>query len=141
MAKIVNTRNNGNPAIRYGEVVVNSKNVSPTTKVAVATTGTLITVAEVDSFDFFNVAQTSAGTDLIRLASGLAVGTEIVIFAVSAVTVSCEASYGQGINGGTDAQGVALAVNTSSIFRKVSSTRWICTSFSTAGSVTAPTPA
>jgi hypothetical protein len=141
MSKIVNSRNNGNPAIRFGEVLVNSKNVSPTTVVAVATTGTVIRQSDADAFDFFNVAQTSAGTDLIRLASNLPVGTTLEFFVVSAVTVRCEASSGQGINGGTDAQGVALTANTSAILRKVSATRWICTAFSTAGAVSNPTPA
>lgn len=140
MSRIVNTRNNGNSAVRTGEVLVNSKNVDPQTIVATPTAGTILSVAKNDSFDFFNVAQTSAGTDRIRLASGLPVGTTIEMFVVSAVAVGCEASSGQGVNGGTDAQFVSLTANTSAIFRKVSATRWICTAFSTAGAVTSPTP-
>lgn len=123
-----------------GFINVNSKNPDPITTVATAA-GVLIGLPDANPYDFFAVAQTSAGTDSVRLASELPVGTTLEFFAISAFTIKTVTSSGIGINGGTDAQGVAIAANTSAILRKVSATRWICTAFSTAGAVTAPTPA
>lgn len=141
MAKIFHIGNGGDPNIHSGVKQINFKNVKPTTVVAVPAPGTIIPVADFADFDFFVVAQTSAGTDEITLPTGLPVGATVELQATSAVVVTVEAGSGIGINGGTDTQGVALAANASMILRKVSATRIIATHFSTAGALTAPTPA
>lgn len=141
MAQIKTSENGGDAMTKTGLVQVNSKNVKPTTTVAVPAPGTAITLQDVKQFDFFPVAQTSAGTDEITLASDLPVGTEIFLHAASACVVSTIASSGIGINGGTDAQGVAIAANGSMRLIKVSATRWIATAFTSAGVSSAPTPA
>lgn len=139
MAKIVNTRNNGNPSIRYGEVVVNSKNLSPVALTATAS-GYTLTQANIDSYDMFNVAQTSASTDKIVLPSTFPVGTVLEFFFVSAASIGVATGASQTINNGADTTKVACAASTSAEVRKVSSTRWIVTAYAAAGTVSAPTP-
>jgi hypothetical protein len=142
MAKGYRNFNGGNPGLKTGPYQVNSYDVRPTNVVAVATTGYTLNQEDLDNYNFFNAAQTSASTDLIILPSSTAlcpVGTELWFFCVSACKVKAPASSGVGTNGGTDAQGITLAANSTYRFLRVSATNWICNAFSNAGAVTAPT--
>jgi len=136
MAKIVNTRNNGNPSIRYGEVLVNSSNVSPTSVVAVPAPGAaVITLPLLDSFEFFVGAQTGAATDRLVLPELAPVGTQITIYATNSFGV---------IRAGSDTiNNVSTIVTITALgtawIRKVSATAWILTNFASNGAVTAPT--
>lgn len=141
MAQISNVRNDGKGYVTTGPKKANSYNVSPVNLVAVPSPGTSLTIKDNANFDFFNAAQTSAGTDLIILDSAHEVGTEVLLFCVSACKVGSTASSGIGINGGTDAQVITMAANSTYRFLKVSATNWICNAFSSAGAVTAPVAA
>jgi len=136
MAKIVNTRNNGNPGIRTGEIMVNSKNVYPTTLVATPSPGaSTITLGLLDGYDFFVGAQTGAATDLLILPEGAPVGTEIKIHATN--------SFGVIKSGSDTINGVATIVTITAAgtatITKVSATKWILMNQATNGALTAPT--
>lgn len=133
MSKVVNTRNNGNPAIRYGEVLVNSKNVYPVTVVATAATSSPITLSLLDGYEFFVGAQTSAATDKIALPAA-PVGTEIVIFATNSFGVIRSGS--DTINGVSTI--VTIAAAASARILKVSATAWQLTHVASNGALTAP---
>lgn len=141
MPIINNVRNNGKGYVTTGEKKANSYTVSPVNFVATASPGTSLTIKDVANFDFFNVVQTSASTDLVILDSALEVGTEIELYCVSAVKVGSTASSGIGINGGTDAQVVTLAAGSLYTFVKTTATNIVCTAKSAAGAASAPTPA
>jgi hypothetical protein len=135
MAKVINTRNNGNPGIRYGEVLVNSKNVYPSTVTATATASTTaITLPLLDAYEFFTGVQTSAATDKIALPASAPVGTEIVIHAVS--------SFGVIKSGSDTINGVAtivtIAAAATAKILKVTSTAWVLTHIGSDGALTAP---
>jgi hypothetical protein len=135
MPKIVNTRNNGNPGIRTGEVMVNSGNVYPVSLVATAGGATTITLSLLDGYDFFVGANSSAATDRVILPEGAPVGTEFKIHATNSFGV---------IKAGSDTiNGVATictitAVGTATL-TKVSATKWLMVNQATNGALTAPT--
>jgi hypothetical protein len=136
MAKIVNTRNNGNPGIRTGEVMVNSKNVYPSTLVAVPSPGaTTLTLSLLDGYDFFVGQNTSAATDLLVLPENAPVGTEIKIHATN--------SFGVIKSGSDTINGVSTIVTITAAgtatITKVSATKWILLNQATSGALTAPT--
>jgi hypothetical protein len=134
MSKIINLFNSGKKSVKTGVVKVNSRNVYPTTIVATAS-GTSLGIELFDGYEFFNVAQTSASTDFVRLPDA-EVGTVIELFAVSACKV--DASGSQTINGVANTTDITLPINTLSRLEKISATRWILTQFSTAGAVSSP---
>lgn len=136
MAKIVNTRNNGNPGIRTGEVMVNSYNVYTTGLVATPSPGaSTITLALLDGYDFFTGAQTSAATDLLILPESAPIGTEFKIHATNSFGVIKAGS--DTINGvGTI---VTITAAGTATITKVSATKWILLNQSTAGALTSPT--
>lgn len=134
MAKVVNTRNNGNPGIRTGEVMVNSRNVYPTTLVATSGGATTLTAALLDGYDFFTAEQTSAATDKLVLPTDAAVGTEIVIYANDSFGV---------IKGGSDTiNGVGtictITAGGTAVLRKVADATWVFTNIAADGALTAP---
>jgi hypothetical protein len=141
MAIISNVRNDGKGFVKVGPKKANSYNVSPVNFVATASPGTALTIVDVANYDFFNAAQTSAGTDLIILDSGLEVGTELYLFCVSACKVGCTASSGIGINGGTDSQVITLVANSTYRLFKVNSTNFICEALTLAGVRSVPSAA
>lgn len=135
MAKIVNTRNNGNPAIRYGEVVVNSKNVYPQTLVAVASPGaTTLQLPLFDGYDWFNGVQTSAATDLLVLPANAPIGTQFTIHATSSFGV---------IRGGSDTINgvstiVTIAAAGTATITKCTATTWKLMHQAANGTISAP---
>lgn len=134
MAKIVNTRNNGNPSIRYGEVVVNSRNVYPVTLTATAGTATTLTLPLLDGYEWFNGVQTSAATDKLALPENAPIGTEIVIHATSSFGV---------IKSGSDtinnvATIVTIAAGGTAVITKCTATAWKLVHYASNGAVTAP---
>lgn len=141
MAIISNVRNDGNPAVTTGPRKVNSYNVSPANFVATASPGTVITNKDIANFDYFNVVQTSAGTDLIVLSTLFPVGTEIWFYCVSACKVIPTSGDSNTINAGTNGQGITMAAGSLYSFNKTSATTWVCGATSAAGAFTAPTPA
>jgi hypothetical protein len=136
MSKIINLFNSGKKSVKTGVVNVNSRNVYPTTLVALPTTGLALGIDLIDGYEHFNVAQTSAGTDFLTLPVGCPVGTVIEFFAVSACKV--EAPGSETINGVANTTDITMPINTFSALRKVSTTRWILTQYSTAGAISAP---
>ena len=136
MSKVINTRNNGNPGIRTGEVLVNSKNVYPVTLVATPTAATTLTLALCDGYEFFVGANTSAATDKIALPASAPVGTEIVIFATTSFGVIKTTGSSDTINNvGTI---VTIAANATARILKVTSTAWQLTHVAQNGALTAP---
>lgn len=135
MAKIVNTRNNGNPGIRYGEVVVNSKNVFPSTLTATAATAATLTLDLFDGYDWFNGVQTSAATDKLALPASAPIGTQIVIHATSSFGVIRSGS--DTINGVSTI--VTLSAGGTATITKCTATTWKLMLQATNGSLTAPT--
>lgn len=140
MSVFYNTRNNGDPTIPYGIQRTNSRNVSPNTIVATPTTGTLLPLSTLNTFDMFAVAQTSAATDLIILPDA-PIGTEIVFRSISAVKIKAAASSGIGTNGGTDAQGITTVAGDIHVFFRASATNWIVSKTVAAGTVSVPVAA
>ena len=147
MAIISNVRNDGNPAVTTGPKKVNSLNVYPLNFVATASPGTPLTGNFTANYDFFNVAQTSAATDLIVFSEVLApngqsvlpVGTVLYLYCVSACKV-----IGAGtntFNGGTTVQGITMAAGSLYEYVKTTATAWIVGAYSAAGAFTAPVAA
>lgn len=134
MAKVVNTRNNGNPAIRYGEVLVNSRNVYPATLTATAGTATTLTLDLLDGYEFFTGVQTSAATDKIAIPANAPIGTEIVIHATSSFGVIRSGS--DTINGVSTI--VTIAAAGTAVLLKCTATTWKLTHYAANGAVTAP---
>lgn len=138
--RFYNVRTGGQPSITLGIKSAGSWNVAPSNLVATSA-GTQMTISDIDNYEFFNAAQTSAATDLILLPTAAPVGTVINFFCVSACKVKAVAGTGIGTNGGTDAQGITLVANGLARFQRVSASNWIVTAFTSAGAVSAPTPA
>lgn len=141
MSTFYNVRNGGKSSVPYGFQKANSRNLKPTTVVALATTGQAITTADLDAFDMFNVAQTSAATDLIILPTDAAQGTQIVFYSISAVKIKAATGSGIGTNGGTDAQGITTVAGDTHVFFKANATNWIVSKTVAAGTVSVPTAA
>jgi len=136
MAKIVNLFNGGKKTIKTGVVRVNSRNVYPTTLVALPTTGLSLGLGLLDSYDFFNVAQTSASTDFIVLPNA-EVGTSIDLYAISACKVKGQGS--DTINGVAPSTAITLAASSRSILTRTTATTWILSQAAASGAATAPT--
>lgn len=134
MAKILSLFNGGKRSRKTGDVKVNSKNVYPTGLVATAGTATTLTLALLDSYEFFTGAQTSAATDKIAIPAGADIGTEIIIFATNSFGVIKSGS--DTINGVSTI--VTIGAGAHARLLKVSATAWILTHFGTNGAVTAP---
>ena len=136
MAKIVNTRNNGNPGIRYGEVVVNSLNVFPSQLTATPTAATTLKLSLLDGYDFFTGVQTSAATDKIALPENAPIGTQIVIHAVSSFGVIKTTGSSDTINGvGTI---VTITAGGTATITKCTATAWKLVNAATNGVLTTP---
>jgi hypothetical protein len=140
MAIISNVRNDGKSYITTGPKNANSYNVSPVNFVATASPGTKITVKDSGNYEYFNAAQTSAGTDLIVLDTALPVGTEIWFYCISACKVIPTSGDSNTINGGTNGQGISLVATNLYSFNKTSPTTWICGQTVPAGTFSAPVP-
>jgi len=134
MSKIVNTRNNGNPGIRTGEVMVNARNVYTTSLTATAAGATTLTASLLDGYDFFTGAQTGAATDTLILPSGAPIGTDIVIQATN--------SFGVIKSGSDTINGVAtictITAGGTAHLRKVTATAWKLTNIASNGALSAP---
>src|SRR5690348_4761617 len=90
--EIYRSGNGGKPSIDAGSLKrVNAFNVYPSTIVATASTGTNLPLTHLDNYEWFNVAQTSAGTDFITLPAA-PVGSVIKLFAISACKVQGQGS-------------------------------------------------
>jgi hypothetical protein len=137
MAKIKTLLNDRGNA-KTGNVAVNSKNVDPTTRVALAA-GLNLIAADFVKYDFLTCDQTSADTDAIVIPAGLPVGSEMWFHPVDAIEVNV--STGETHNNAAATTAVACAADTTTRYLKVNTTDWIVTQFSIAGAVTAPTPA
>lgn len=141
MAKSYNVRTGGDPSVTIGVKNINSFNVKPTDVVTSTAPGTLIDLPDLNNYEMFTV--TSGGVaEAIKLPTAAAVGTVVVVkIGGTAGRAYPEASSGVGINGGTDAQYVVLAANSTTKFLRTSATTWIATQFAPAGTVSAPVPA
>lgn len=140
MARGYNVRNGGVPTISLGLFNVNSLNIAPYTVVATAA-GTLLNQGDIDKFELFTVAQTSAATDLVLLPVVAPIGTKVHFVATSVARIKAGANgSGLTINGAADTLSVPLVVGGLAEFTKISATNWMCQQFSAAGAVTAPTP-
>jgi hypothetical protein len=137
MARIVAvTGDSDYPNLTPGVKNINAGNVYGSTLVALATTGLTFDISLLSNYDWFNVAQTSAGTDFISLPASIAVGTVIKLYAISACKVEATGGNINGIAATTD---ITLAAASLSTLQKVTSTNWVLTQLSSAGAVTAPT--
>ena len=136
MAKIKTLLNDRGQA-KTGNVAVNSKNVDPSTRTALAA-GLNLIAADFVKWDFLNCVQTSAATDAVVIPAGLAVGSEMWFHAESAMEVNV--STGETHNNAAATTAVSCAIGTTTRYLKVNATDWIVTQFSIAGAVTAPTP-
>jgi hypothetical protein len=135
--EIYRSGNGGKPTIDAGSLKrVNSFNVYPSTIVATASTGTNLLRSYLDNYEWFNVAQTSAGTDFITLPDA-PVGTVIKLYAVSACKVQGQGS--DTINGVAPSTDITLAAASVSTLTKVTSTAWVLVQQSSAGVQSAPT--
>lgn len=126
-------------SIRQGFANVNSLNLSPTTITALAA-GRAITKAEWDGYDMFNVAQTSAGTDSIVLPDIMPVGTQLFFQATAAFSINCPSGSSVLLNNVAAPAKAAIAINTSALVTKVSTTRIIIQVFTTLGASAAVVP-
>jgi hypothetical protein len=128
--------NGGKPSIDAGSLKrVNSFNVYPTTIVALASTGYTMPKTLTDNYEWFNVAQTSTGTDFITLPDS-AVGTTIVLYAISACKV--QGANSDTINGVAPATDITLAAGSRSHLVRNTATTWTLVQISSVGATTAP---
>jgi hypothetical protein len=128
--------NGGDGAIHAGSLKrANSFNVAPTTLVATASTGTTMDVNSHKNYEWYNVAQTSAGTDFITLPAS-PIGTVFVFYAISACKVQGTAS--DTINGVAPSTDITLPAGSRSEIVRNTATTWTLTQYSAAGAVTAP---
>ncbi len=140
MSKVYNVRNGGDPSVLLGQKVVGSYNLAPVGLTATSS-GYQMTQADINNYEIFSVAQTSADTDKILLPVTAPIGTLVVFVATSVARVKAGAdSSGLTINNAADTTSVPLVVGARTEFRKQSATNWACNHFSIAGAVTAPTP-
>lgn len=134
--EIYRSGNGGKPSIDAGSLKrVNAFNVYPSTIVATASTGTNLPLTHLDNYEWFNVAQTSAGTDFITLPAA-AVGSVIKLYAISACKVQGQGS--DTINNVAPSTDITLAAGSVSTLTKVSATAWLLVQQSSVGAVTAP---
>ena len=115
---------------------VNAFNVYPSTIVALATTGYTLPITFLDNYEWFNVAQTSAGTDFITLPAA-PVGAVIKLYAISACKVQGQGS--DTINGVAPSTDITLAADSVSTLTKTTSAKWVLIQQAASGAVTAPT--
>jgi len=142
MSKFYNVRNGGDSSVPYGFLFAGaSMNLAPATYVALPTTGLQLTLSDINKFDLFNVAQTSAATDLIILPTNAPVGTVISFVSISAVKIKAATGSGIGTNGGTDAQGITTVAGDLHEFTRTTATNWVVSKKVAAGTITAPTAA
>lgn len=140
MAQIYNVRNGGQGQISLGLKSVGSLNLAPVGLVATAA-GFQMTKSNIDNFEIFSVAQTSAATDLILLPANAPIGTLCVFVATSVARIKAGAdASGLTINAAADTTSVPLVVGARTEFFKQSATNWTCAHIVAAGTVTAPTP-
>lgn len=142
MAKVYSTENGGYPQIQRGLKLVNSLNLAPVTIVATAA-GTQLTSNDIDNYELFTAAQTSAGTDLILLpnVAQAPIGTKVFFAAASIARIKAGANgSGLTINGAADTTSVPLVVGGLAEFTKMSATNWGCQQISSAGVISSPTP-
>lgn len=118
--------NGGDPGIDAGSLkVANSFNVYPITVVATASAGTSLARNLTKNYEFFNVAQTSAPTDLVILPD-CPIGTVLHFYAISAVAIKAGATgSGLTINGGADSATLSVAATQLARFQKTTSTNWV----------------
>lgn len=138
--KIFNNETTDRKSIRQGLIEVNSLNVAPTTLVATAA-GTLIPLNLIDQFDMFNVAQTSAGTDSIRIPNALPQGADLVFQATSAVSVGCPSGSSVLLNNVAAPAVIAVPANNTLRIFKASPTRIVAELVNTLGVISSPVPA
>jgi hypothetical protein len=141
MSKFYNVRNGGDPSVPYGFLFGGpSMNLAPVTYVATAA-GLQLTLSDINKYDLFNVAQTSAATDLIFLPTSAPVGTVISFVSVSAVKIKAVVGTGIGTNGGTDVQGITTVAGDLHEFTRTTATNWVVSKKVAAGTTTAPVAA
>ena len=112
---------------------INSFNVDPTTQVALASPGLDLTLAQTQEFDFFNVDQTAADSDIISLPSGMDIGEQVVIYTLDIVVLATAGA--ETINGSATQDLV-----TATLYRiiKNTATTFVMASDSTGAALTAP---
>lgn len=137
--KIKRTTNLGKPKVEYKELEVSGRNVSPTTILGIPAPGTVFPVADLDNYDTFLVNQTSADTDEIQLPLGQPVGTVLTLYPQGIVRITGIGT--EGINGGAATTEIPTVAGSKVVLEKVSATNWIATQYTSAGAVSAPTPA
>lgn len=121
---------------------VNSANEDPTRITATPSPGTPLLIQRLSNCDWFTAQQTSAGTDQITLPNTAPIGTELQIYAISAVAVRGGLTgSGVGINGGANTTSVAIAAGSIGVFKKLTATNWTCITQTAAGVIATPTPA
>jgi hypothetical protein len=141
MSKFYNVRNSGDPTVPYGLLYAGaSMNVALTTYVATVA-GLQLNPVDYNKYDLFNVAQTSAATDLILLPTAAPQGTVISFYSISAVKIKAVTGSGIGTNGGTDAQGITTVAGDLHEFTKANATNWLVTKKVSAGTTTIPVAA
>lgn len=134
--------NGGKPTIASGSLKrVNALNVSPQAAIVATAAGLTFDITLLDNYEFFNVAQTSAGTDFIILPDTLAVGAVIWLQAASAISIACPTGSTVTLNNVAAPAKGAIAANSTAKIIKVSPTRIIFHQYANTGAVTAPTPA
>jgi hypothetical protein len=109
MPKIRINKNLGTTGGFLGDVVLNSDTIVADVYTAVPAPGLVVDVDVVHvKGDAITVEQTSAATDEIALSGGSS-GSRLTIYATEAFTLTVVAGSSEGICGGTDVQGVAIA--------------------------------
>ena len=130
MTKIKNIFNDGEKfGTRVGKLNVNG-NVYPST-ISAAPTAASLTRADLNQYDYFKIAQTSASTDEFDLPDAAEVGEVITLFAVSAFELRTETDSND-INNVTNTGYTSTAGDVFTCF-KVSSTDFIVTKLTILG--------
>ena len=134
MAKIWTIFNNGGKSnAKSGVAKINSFNVCPDTITAAPTAAT-ITQAQLNLYDYFKVAQTSAATDEFDLPDVAEVGDVITLYAVSAFELRTQTDADK-INNVT-ATGYTTTAGDVLTCTKVATDNWMVTKLTILGAAT-----
>jgi hypothetical protein len=130
MTKIINVLNNGNKDGALTGVVEVGFNVCPDNITAAPTPATL-TRSQLNKYNYFKVAQTSASTDEFDLPDAAAIGEKITLYAVSAFELRTETDSND-INNVTNTGYTTTAGDVLTCW-KVNATDWMVTKLTILG--------
>jgi hypothetical protein len=139
--EIYRSGNGGRSTIASGSLKrVNALNVSPQAALVATAAGLTFNIYDLDNYEMFDVAQTSAGTDFIILPDTLPRGAVIWLQAASAISIACPTGSSVTLNNVAAPAKGTIAANATALIIKVSPTRIIYTQYTSAGVASAPVP-